>query len=97
MKVYKCVKDLQGGKWCVGTLAPIELWRQKAIWWVVDEGFTGYEEIVKEIENLPQDKVIDFIADFWQLEFDEGYEVSYEFFTYDSDIASFTLINKKRY
>lgn len=94
MKVYRCVKDLQGGKWCVGFATTIEVWRWKAICQVEEEDFPEYKEIVKEIENLPQDKVIDFIACFWQLEFEDIGEISYEPFLYDSDIASFTLINK---
>lgn len=94
MKVYKCVKDLQHSGFCVGIKKTIEGWRNHARYLVEEESLKDYEKLVKEIEDLPQDEVMDYIADFFQIEFEEIVETSNEAFPYDSDIASFTLINK---
>lgn len=94
MKVYKCVNDLQHTGFCVGISQTIEKWRNHARYLVEEESLRDYEKLVKEIEDLPQDKVMDYIADFFQIEFEECGEVAYEEHTYDSDIASFTLIDK---
>ena len=64
-KNYKCVKDLQGGDWCVGVTQSIEEWRENAIEWADSDGYEGVVEILKE---LPQNEVIDYIQDFWQIE-----------------------------
>lgn len=94
MKVYKCVKDLQNTGFCVGIENSIERWRNHVRFLVEEESFKDYEKLVKEIEDLPQDQVMDYIADYFQIEFEEAGEIPVEAFPYDSDIASFTLINK---
>ena len=67
-KMYKVVSDLQGGDFGMGRIYTIEQWRLQAIEWAdMDE----HDGIVEELKNLPLDEVIDYIAEFWQLEFEE--------------------------
>lgn len=94
MKVYKCVKDSQQAGFCVGIKKTIEGWRNHAIYLEKEKPYDVYEKTVMQLEDLPQDEVMDYIADFFQIEFEECGEVAYEEHTYDSDIASFTLIDK---
>ena len=67
-KMYKVVRDLQGGEFGMYRIQTIEDWREQAIEWAdMDE----HDGIVEELKRLPLDEVIDYIAEFWQLEFKE--------------------------
>ena len=77
-KMYKVVRDLQGGEFGMYRIQTIEDWREQAIEWAdMDE----HDGIVEELKSLPQDEVIDYIAEFWQLEFKEIdiYDLKYDY------------------
>ena len=77
-KMYKVVADLQGGNFGMYRIQTIEDWREQAIEWAdMDE----HDGIVEELKNLPLDEVIDYIAEFWQLEFKEVdiYDLKYDY------------------
>lgn len=68
-KRYECVRDLQDIDWCLGETGTIEWWRKKAIKRVKETMLDGYEQIIEEIEKLPEEKVIDYIANLFKLSF----------------------------
>lgn len=70
-KKYECVEDLQGAEWCIGEVDTIEGWRQRSLEWIKEEAFDDYELIVEELRSLPKEKVMDWIADFYQFAFKE--------------------------
>ena len=77
-KMYKVVRDLQGGEFGMYRIQTIEDWREQAIEWAdMDE----HDGIVEELKRLPLDEVIDYIAEFWQLEFKEIdiYDLKYDY------------------
>ena len=77
-KMYKVVRDLQGGEFGMYRIQTIEDWREQAIEWAdMDE----HDGVVEELKNLPLDEVIDYIAEFWQLEFKEIdiYDLKYDY------------------
>ena len=66
MEKYECIKDLQGADWFVNSVFTLEEWRELAKEWANNDGLDGVE---KTLEELPENEVMDFIADIWQLEF----------------------------
>lgn len=68
IKRYRVVEDLQGGDFGMNRDYTVEQWRAQAITWAKMDESDG---IVDELSTLPPEKVIDYIADFWQLEFAE--------------------------
>lgn len=67
-KLFRVVKDLQGGDFAMGSDLTIEQWREQAIEWAGTDGHYG---LVEELKKLPQNEVLDEIAEFWQIEFAE--------------------------
>ena len=63
--LYKNIEDLQGTSWCLNHVANVKDWRELAIGWAESDEFDGAVETLKV---LPEDEVIDYIADFWQLD-----------------------------
>lgn len=67
-KMYKVVRDLQGGQFGMYRIQSIEEWREQAISWAdSDEN----DFLIEDLENMPQDKVIEYISKVWELEFKE--------------------------
>lgn len=66
MEKYECIKDLQGVGWFVNSIFTLEEWRELAKEWANNDGL---DEVEKTLEELPQNEIMDFIADIWQLEF----------------------------
>lgn len=64
---YRVIKDLQGGCFGMDRDFTVEEWREQAIEWAdMDDN----EELIAVLECLKDEKVIPFIADFWELEFE---------------------------
>lgn len=68
MRKYECIKDLQGAGWFVDRVQTVEEWRELAKEWA---NMDDLEEVENTLEKLPQNEVMEFIADIWQLEFKE--------------------------
>lgn len=83
-KRYKVVNDLQGGDFAMGIDQTIEEWRQHALYWAESDGFEG---VIKDLKSLPEEAVIDYIAEFWQLEFEELDVYNYKYDYDDIKIA----------
>lgn len=67
-KRYRVVEDLQGTDFAMDYDLTIEEWRCKAIEWAdMDE----HDGIVKELIELPKEEVLDYIAEFWALRFEQ--------------------------
>lgn len=66
MKKYECIKDLQGVGWFVNSIFTLGEWRELAKEWANNDGL---DEVEKTLEGLPENEIMDFIADIWQLEF----------------------------
>ena len=67
MTKYRVIKDLQGGSFGMYRDFTVEKWREQAIEWAdMDDN----EELIAVLECLKDEKVIPFIADFWELEFE---------------------------
>lgn len=65
---YFVSKDLQGGDFGMHRLYTIEEWREQAKEWADLEDMGA---VYDHLCELPKEDVIDFIADFWELEFRE--------------------------
>lgn len=91
-KRYECVRDLKDIDWCLGETGTIEWWRKKAIKRVKETMLDGYEQIIEEIEKLPKEKVMDYIADLFKLSFKKArqYESKYAELSGTSAILSVT-------
>lgn len=76
-KFYKCTADLQGGDFCVDETDTINGWRSTAIMFAWNDGL---EEIVKELNSIADEDVMDLIAEVWQLQFEEVTEDEYRKF-----------------
>lgn len=62
---YYVVKDLQGGSFGMDRFYTIEQWREQALDWLdADDADDETKEVWK---NMPEDKLIENISDFWQI------------------------------
>lgn len=68
MKKYECVEDYQKTDWCVGEIDTIEGWRKRAIEWADSD---GYDDVIEQLNRLPENEVMDYISDFWEIGFKE--------------------------
>lgn len=67
MEKYKVINDLQGGTFGFDRIYTIEEWREQAIEWAdMDEN----DDLIDYLYCLKPEKVIDCIAEIWQLEFE---------------------------
>ena len=72
-KLYKVINDLQGGDFAMfnynGTerIQTVEGWRKNAMDWADADD----SDLYGTIKKLPKNEVMDFIAETWQLEFEE--------------------------
>lgn len=74
-KKYIVKTDRQGGTFGQYRIYTIEQWRKQAIIWAeIDDN----DELLQTLKTLPKEKVIDFIDDFWDLEFQEISEEDFE-------------------
>lgn len=82
-KRYRVSADLQGGDFGMGRTYTIEQWREQAIDWAdMDE----HDGLIETLKALPKDEVLDEIAEFWQLEFEEVYtDLDVYSYIYDYD------------
>ena len=67
-KIYRVVKDLQGGDFAMGIYQSVEDWRQQALNWAFSD---GNDAIYNELRDIDEKDVMDYIAEFWTLEFEE--------------------------
>lgn len=68
MKKYECIEDYQNADWCVGEIDTIEGWRKRAIEWADSD---GYDDVIEQLNRLPENEVMDYISDFWDIGFKE--------------------------
>lgn len=66
MDRYRVVHDLQGGEFGMGRDYTVEQWRKQAIDWCYQDENAGMAD---ELYSLPADKVIDEIAEYWDIRF----------------------------
>ena len=79
MKKYRVIRDLQGGEFGMSRDYTVEEWVEQAIdWHDSDEYFENdksverfREELLKGAKERGDWYVLDYIADHWQLEFEE--------------------------
>lgn len=64
-RYYVC-RDYQGGDFGTGRDYTIEQWRGQALEWAFSDDNYG---LMKEIAELPKDKVLDDIAEIWTIQF----------------------------
>lgn len=77
-KMYKVIADLQGGTFGMYRIQSIEDWREQAIEWAdMDEN----DDLIDVLYCLKPEKVIEYIAEIWQLEFKEVdiYDLKYDY------------------
>lgn len=65
---YMCTRDLQGGDFAVGGIGNIEYWRERAMGWAYGDDSM---ELYYSLKYLPKKQVINFVTEFWELEFTE--------------------------
>lgn len=83
-KRYRVVNDLQGGEFGMGRDFTIEEWREQAIEWAdSDEN----DDLIDYLYCLKPEKVIDCIAEIWQLEFEQIDVYNYQYDYDDIKIA----------
>lgn len=73
--LYYVSRDLQGGEFAMGRTQSIEDWRKNAMEWAWSD---DNDWLIDELSILPQNEVIDFISEIWQLEFTKGDINNYE-------------------
>lgn len=73
--LFKCVDDLQGGAFQLGKTCSVEAWRARFLQYAFDEEL---EEIIEPLKKLSDDKIMDFIAEVWQLTFKPFKPSSYQ-------------------
>lgn len=64
-RYYVC-KDLEGGNFAMGRDFTIEQWRGLALEWAFSDDHYG---IMFELSKLPKEQVLDYIAEFWAIQF----------------------------
>lgn len=78
MKVYYVSCDRQGGCFGMGRLFTAYEWLEQAVDWLDSDGIEEEDKAeflyswLHEINNGNGDKLIDYIADYWELELTEG-------------------------
>jgi len=77
-KVYYVSCDRQGSTFGMGRLYTAYEWLEQAVTWSVADGmesedlFEFTSHWLHEINNGNEQKLIDYIADIWELDFEEG-------------------------
>ena len=66
--LYIGVDDRQGGSWAVGEVGTIQDWRELAQSWADSDDM---EETIENLAEMPDEDVIDYIADVWDIEIEE--------------------------
>jgi len=75
MKQYKCIRDYQGGEWCVGKIDDAKGWLESAISWRDSDGSFESDDERKRFISYWQHKIsigeewdlIEYVADIWQI------------------------------
>lgn len=76
-KMYKCVRDLQGGDFAVGEVLTAEGWGERAYDWANSDGWEHPEECL--LENFKtEEELISFIRDMWELDIREVFVITLE-------------------
>lgn len=77
-KVYYVTYDRQGGSFGMGRLYTAYEWLEQAVDWSVANGMESEDLFeftyrwLHEINNGNEQELIDYIADVWELDFEEG-------------------------
>lgn len=77
MKLYRVIKDEQGGSFGMGRVYTAEEWLEQAIDWLDADGSDPLDLsdieccYQRKISEGKEQEVIDYIAEIWQLEFEE--------------------------
>lgn len=79
MKKYRVIEDLQGGGWHVGVVDTAKGWLDRAVGWRdIDDSFENNTERKKfiaywghKIKAGEEEKLIEYIADIWAINFEE--------------------------
>lgn len=87
-KLYAVTNDYQGGEFGMYRLYTIEQWREQALEWADTDGFDG---TIKELKELEQEQVIDYIAENWSLGFTE---ITINKWTWDYNKNELVLYNE---
>lgn len=87
-KLYAVTNDYQGGEFGMNRLYTIEQWREQAIDWAEADEFDG---TIKELTELPTEQVINYISEFWGLDFTE---ININKWTWDNKTNELVLYNE---
>ena len=87
-KLYAVTNDYQGGEFGMNRLYTIEQWREQAIDWAEADEF---DETIKELKELPTEQVINYISEFWGLDFTE---ININKWTWDNKTNELVLYNE---
>ena len=68
--LYYVIRDLQGTGFGFGVEYTAEGWRKTAQDWADSDGNEGMVEYLETLKTAPEGRIIDTIADFWELEFE---------------------------
>ena len=91
MEKYICVEDLQGTNFGVGRIKTIEKWRKQAMDWTDSEE----SDLYKTLKKLPEEEVIPFIEDMWEIRIKNVNELNDEEKKYfSSKLISAKLVKK---
>ena len=89
-KRYAVINDLQGGDFGMYRLYTIEQWREQAIEWADSDEHYG---VVEELKTLKKEDIIDYISEFWELQFAE---ININRWTWDNKANELVLYNQHR-
>lgn len=87
-KRYAVINDLQGGDFGMYRLYTIEQWREQAIEWADSDEHYG---VVEELKTLKKEDIIDYISEFWELQFAE---ININRWTWDNKANELVLYNE---
>ncbi len=99
MKQYRVIEDLQGGTFGMGRVYTAEEWLEQALDWLDADGTDpmALDDIEnyyrREIAKGNEQAVIDYIAEMWQLEFEEITETQKQI--YQDYLANFAKTHDK--
>lgn len=87
-KRYAVIEDLQGSDFGMYRLYTIEQWREQAMEWADSDEHYG---VVEELKTLKKEDVIDYISEFWTLQFAE---ININRWTWDNKTNELVLYNE---
>lgn len=68
---YYVENDLQGGDWAMGVTQSAEQWRRTALGWAYSDENNWAIKHLKALYRKADAMILEFISDYWQIEFAE--------------------------